>query len=427
MHFISFAVKFVIKTIATVYKLNIFFIKLWKFMFLKVDFFKHFYKYACKFLLRKITKFMRRRLKRSMHSFNLLFLKINPAVKKKKRLTLKKSTKLRYFTKNQLLTMHNFNWLNFSTHKSVKISYSKWLFHRNITFINATYFYFQPILRFYDVLTTQKSIKRPVNVVNYLKLKLFSYFKTGNLASWFFLLRLLPINYLFNCIAFKPFNTLLYHKVHLKQVNELIYNNTYSYLSLSISKLTSFSNTTNDTSNSSYFYMKYLLAYIESTFNIKTCISFYAYSSFKFLIVDVQQLLNFYVFPVLRRFNHKFFVNDFVCVLAIMFVQRNCLIFVRWLVRFMEKIHIRLHKKFFFLLQLYFKRIYSLNSSYLNYKGFKLVVKGKISSAGNSKKKIFKFSHGSCSLTKKNHKINYCHKIIRTYTGALGLKVFLFY
>jgi ribosomal protein S3 len=112
---------------------------------------------------------------------------------------------------------------------------------------------------------------------------------------------------------------------------------------------------------------------------------------------------------------------------VVMFSQHNITIFARWLIRFMEKIRIKLHRRFLFLLKLYFKRLHVLHSKILNYIGLKLVIKGKIGSAGSSKKKIFKMSQGLCSLTKKNHKIAYCNRIVRTYTGALGLKLFLFY
>ncbi len=376
--------------------------------------------------MRKLKKITRRIMKRTLHFFDFLFTKRQPIYTQKQK-KLKRPKKMRYFLKNQILTTRHFNKLYISTTKSTETTCTEWLFHKNVPFVNNRHFYFQPILKFKKITTTKRCIRKPMNVVNYIKIKLLAYFKTGNLLNWFFLLKLLPATYLFRCIVFKPFLNLNSQKIHLKKTNNLVYNNFYSYLLLSVNRNSSFYVTVKDTSSSAYFYMKYLLAYIESLFRIKSCIGFYSYSSFTFLTTTVQKLLGFYVFPVLKKFHRKFFVNDFISVLSIMFVQRNCLVFVRWLIRFIEKIHIRLHKKFFFLLNLYFRRIHSLNSPYLNYKGFKLTLRGKISSAGNSKKKIFKFSHGTCSLTKKNHKINYCHKIIRTYTGALGLKVFLFY
>lgn len=177
----------------------------------------------------------------------------------------------------------------------------------------------------------------------------------------------------------------------------------------------------------SHFYNKFILKYLEFYFNSRVSISFLPYCFYKKKCQRAKRALSVCLFPVLKNFNRLFFFNDFISVLAITFLQRNVFIFARWLIRFMKKTRIRLHKRFLFLLRLYFTRLFKLYSRSLKYKGFKLQIKGKISVAGSSKKRIFKMSQGLCSLTTKSCRVSYYNNIIRTYTGALGLKVFLFY
>jgi hypothetical protein len=59
--------------------------------------------------------------------------------------------------------------------------------------------------------------------------------------------------------------------------------------------------------------------------------------------------------------------------------------------------------------------------------GLFIRVKGKIGVGGNSKKRKFVYKLGSFSFTKKNQKLAYSKDSIRTYSGVLGMEIYLTY
>lgn len=406
------------------YVISSFFIYFWKVIYKKVDFFKHFYKYACYFFLFKISLKLRQRFKivDKVKSFIFTESRFFNRVKKKK----KKTRSLKFVTTNQVLTNQRFFIASFINNREIFVSYFTWFFSKKLPFFKFYSLYVTLVKKKNDIQKRQESITI-INRLNRFKTLFFLYLKTRSVFTWFLLLNFLPVNCLLHLNPNKNKQSSYTLTTMLKRNKNVVTSSLYAYLMLGYTSITNTIFIDKNILNYIYFYNKYILNYLESLFNIKTCINCYSYVAFSYLLKQVQDALALCLFPVLKKFNKKFFINDFIYVLSIMFLQKNCLVFIRWLIRFIEKIHIRLHKKFFFLLKLYFKRVFSSQANFLDYKGFKLVLRGKISSAGNSKKKIFKFSHGICSLTKKNSKINYCYKIIRTYTGALGLKVFLFY
>lgn len=63
----------------------------------------------------------------------------------------------------------------------------------------------------------------------------------------------------------------------------------------------------------------------------------------------------------------------------------------------------------------------------LNLKGFKVTLKGKISSAGNSRKKSIIYKIGQTSHSSINLRVLQEVDTVVTFTGVMGLKVALFY
>ena len=63
----------------------------------------------------------------------------------------------------------------------------------------------------------------------------------------------------------------------------------------------------------------------------------------------------------------------------------------------------------------------------LNIKGFSVKLKGKISSAGNSRKKVISYKIGKTSQSSFNLRVNQTFKKIITFTGVMGFKVSLYY
>lgn len=261
-----------------------------------------------------------------------------------------------------------------------------------------------------------------------LRLGILNAITLFNNSYWFTILHFLPFSIAFKLLKKNTKKRRIFD-MHVKSSNLVFSTDTFFYRNFYICTILFRKVKYNSllSLRCSHFYNKYVLKYLEFYFKSKVSISFLPYCFYKKKCKRVRRALNVCLFPVLKNFNRLFFFNDFISVLSITFLQRNIFIFVRWLMRFMKKIRIKLHKRFLFLLKLYFTRLFKLYSKGLKYKGFKLQIKGKISVAGSSKKRIFKMSQGLCSLTTKNSRVSYYNNIIRTYTGALGIKAFLFY
>jgi len=64
---------------------------------------------------------------------------------------------------------------------------------------------------------------------------------------------------------------------------------------------------------------------------------------------------------------------------------------------------------------------------YLNVKGFKVRLKGKISAAGNSRKRLILYRVGETSHSKLNIRVLQEVDTIVTFTGVMGITVSIFY
>lgn len=129
----------------------------------------------------------------------------------------------------------------------------------------------------------------------------------------------------------------------------------------------------------------------------------------------------------LKKFNRFFFFNEFLEVLCVSFLKKDIRFFEMWFVRFLEKIHFKLHKGFLFLLNKFFLEFFKFFSAVFLLKGLKIDVRGKLSAAGNSKKRHFLIKFGELSFSKKKNKISYVQSIVPTSTGVLGVELLLVY
>lgn len=97
-----------------------------------------------------------------------------------------------------------------------------------------------------------------------------------------------------------------------------------------------------------------------------------------------------------------------------------------WFIKTMERIPFKNHRKllsvFKFIIVNYFF-VFSQKSI----KGFFFDIRGKVGVSGNAKKRHFSFYKGKYSKTTKNSKFDYQYKIVRTFTGALGVTMILYY
>lgn len=131
--------------------------------------------------------------------------------------------------------------------------------------------------------------------------------------------------------------------------------------------------------------------------------------------------------PRFRKFCRTFFFFEFLDILILSFIKKDIKFFEYWFVRFFEGIQFKFHKSFLFLFNKFLKEFFPVFRRIFLVRGFKLDVRGKVSVAGNSKKRHYLIKYGELSFSKKNNKISYAQNIVRTPTGVLGLEFVLVY
>ena len=93
----------------------------------------------------------------------------------------------------------------------------------------------------------------------------------------------------------------------------------------------------------------------------------------------------------------------------------------------MGRIQFKNHKKFLNLFKFTINSYSKLFVYANNVSGFFFDIRGKVGVSGNAKKRHFSFNEGEFSKTTKNSKFEYQHQIVRTFTGALGVTMILYY
>lgn len=159
----------------------------------------------------------------------------------------------------------------------------------------------------------------------------------------------------------------------------------------------------------------------------KVCLHFVPYVSSVDELARVKLDVAACIYPALKVFHRLFFYRDFATLCAIAFYQKNAKLLLTWLTRFMERIEAKVHRKFLRFLSVFFRRVHESTAPSLSHTGIKLTIKGKISVSGSAKKRTQHMAYGTRSLSRKSHSISYAQGIVRTPTGVLGLKCFIFY
>ena len=174
-------------------------------------------------------------------------------------------------------------------------------------------------------------------------------------------------------------------------------------------------------------YTKYLTDFFETYTGSQVCLHFVPYTSNITELARVRLAINACIYPALKVFHRLFFYKDFAMLCALALHQKNAPLLVAWLTKFMERIDARIHRKFLRFLSIFFRRVHELASPSITHTGIKFIVKGKISVSGSAKKRTQHIAYGTRSLSRKSHRISFSQGVVRTPTGVLGLKCFIFY
>ena len=128
-----------------------------------------------------------------------------------------------------------------------------------------------------------------------------------------------------------------------------------------------------------------------------------------------------------RRLGHKFFFEEALHIMHLSFVLRDSLLFSSWLKAMILRISFWKTRTIFrflrYLFLIYFMHIFPE----LKIKGLKIRLKGKISAAGNSRKRTILYRVGQTSHSKLDLRVSHSKQTINTFTGVMGFQVWLFY
>lgn len=289
---------------------------------------------------------------------------------------------------------------NFINNKIVKLTLHK---NNNIIFIYNNIFklnYFNPIfLKF-----IQSHSKMDLDTLNFFK----------NMSN----------NKYYSSYNFTFLYNLTFNELNKK--NELLSKkNTNKVLNIRSQFKTSNQRILRKTSTIDLILKKYLESYMEDKISInfdKYNINFFRK---KTLYVKVLR-------RKLRRMRRmlkwaKLSLRNFIRITLIFLCTKDIEIFSKVLVKIMDSMHYKNHRRFLYYLKLFISKSMHYFFNILKFEGFFFYLSGKISGGGNSKKKNYAIRCGKYSLTNKMLKLKFKKGLIHTKTGVLGYKLMISY
>nr|YP_010049601.1 ribosomal protein S3b [Halteria grandinella]QPL16006.1 ribosomal protein S3b [Halteria grandinella] len=121
----------------------------------------------------------------------------------------------------------------------------------------------------------------------------------------------------------------------------------------------------------------------------------------------------------------KLFLNESLQIIYLSLKLKDPFLLSNWMVATMQKISFWKYKTFLRYLKYVLRYFFWVIFKELNVKGVKFQLKGKVSVAGNARTRTVFHSIGFTSHATFNNKILYKLNLIKTFTGVLGLKVWI--
>jgi hypothetical protein len=128
-----------------------------------------------------------------------------------------------------------------------------------------------------------------------------------------------------------------------------------------------------------------------------------------------------------RRLGHRFFLEEALHIIHIGFTLKDAKIITIWLKAIIQRISFWKTRFIFRFIKYLFNNYFIYLFSFLGVKGLKLKLKGKISVAGNSRKRAILYRVGKTTHSTVNLKVLHQISLITTFTGVMGLQLWLFY
>jgi hypothetical protein len=128
-----------------------------------------------------------------------------------------------------------------------------------------------------------------------------------------------------------------------------------------------------------------------------------------------------------RMLGHRFFMEEALHIIHLSLKNHDVNLFSSWLKAIITRISFWKTRSIFRFLKYIFNNYYRFMFNDLSSKGIKIRLKGKISAAGNSRKRTILFRSVKNSYSSVNVKCLHDFKTITTFTGVMGFQVWLFY
>ena len=173
-----------------------------------------------------------------------------------------------------------------------------------------------------------------------------------------------------------------------------------------------------------------------------TLIRFFEYNSGKKVLLDIYSFMNQSLdlkYIILykswlakfsyyeRRLGHRFFLEEALHIIHMSFNYQDSKLLSSWLKSLIQRISFWKTRFIFRFIKYLFDNYMQFLFKEIGIKGFKLKLKGKISVAGNSRKRCILYRIGKTSHAQCNLKVVHTMDTITTFTGVMGFQVWIFY
>ena len=128
-----------------------------------------------------------------------------------------------------------------------------------------------------------------------------------------------------------------------------------------------------------------------------------------------------------RRLGHRFFLEESLQILHMGFNYQDSKLISSWLKSLIQRISFWKTRFIFRFIRYLFNNYFQYMFDEIGVKGFKVRLKGKISVAGNSRKRSILYRVGKTSHTSVGLKVAHTMDTITTFTGVMGFQVWIFY
>jgi hypothetical protein len=128
-----------------------------------------------------------------------------------------------------------------------------------------------------------------------------------------------------------------------------------------------------------------------------------------------------------RRLGHRFFLEESLHIMHFSFTLRDPRMMIRWLRAMILRISFWKTRSIFRYLRQLFKDWFIDSFEDISVWGVKVKLKGKISVAGNSRKRTIRYRWGKTSHSNTSLRVRHEFITVGTFTGVMGLSLWLFY